>query len=251
MLTKRIIACFDIKDGRTVKGTNFVDLKDAGDPIALAQKYIAAGIDELVFLDISASLESRATIIDLVSKIAEVINVPFAVGGGISTVEHAQKLLHNGADKVSINSSALLNPQLITDIATSFGSQSVIVAIDAKTINDEWQVYTHGGTKTTSMNLFQWAFVAQEHGAGEILFTSMDHDGVKNGFAIDALSKLSTILTIPVIASGGAGKKEHFLEAFNEGFADAALAASVFHYGNIEINDLKKYLSHNGIAMRL
>jgi imidazole glycerol-phosphate synthase subunit HisF len=251
MLTKRIIACFDIKDGRTVKGTNFVDLKDAGDPIALAQKYIASGVDELVFLDISASLESRSTLINLVGKIAEVINVPFAVGGGVSTVDHAQKLLHNGADKVSINSSAISNPQLITDIAKSFGTQSVIVAIDAKTINDGWQVFTHGGTKSTGMDLFQWAHKAQEYGAGEILFTSMDHDGVKNGFAIDALSKLSTILTIPVIASGGAGKKEHFLEAFNDGHADATLAASVFHYGSIEINDLKKYLSHNGIAIRM
>ncbi len=251
MLAKRIIACLDIKNGRTVKGTNFKELKDAGDPIALAQKYVNEGIDELVFLDISASAEKRATLIDLVRKISKKINVPFSVGGGISSKALAHQLLKSGADKISINSSAISNPKLITEIAESFGVQSVIVAIDAKRLNGNWEVYTHGGNNPTGFNLFDWALKAEQLGAGEILFTSMDNDGVKNGFAIEALSKLNTILTIPVIASGGAGQKEHFLEVFKEGKADAALAASVFHFDTIKIEELKMYLSHKGVAIRL
>ncbi len=251
MLSKRIIACLDIKNGRTVKGTHFKNLRDAGDPIELAQKYIADGIDELVFLDIGATIEERSTFIPLVKQIAEVINIPFTVGGGINNLDTAHQLLKNGADKVSINSSAITNPALISAVSQKFGAQSLIVAIDAKCDDGIWKVYSHGGSIDTGLELFHWAKKAETLGAGEILFTSMDHDGVKNGFAIETLSELNTILTIPVIASGGAGQKEHFIEVFKNGKADAALAASVFHYDTIHIKELKMYLSNNGLTIRL
>ncbi len=251
MLTKRIIACLDIKDGRTVKGTNFVDLRDAGDPVDLAHRYAQEGIDELVFLDISATNEERTTLIDLVKKIGEVVNIPFSVGGGINDKKIAYNLLQSGADKVSVNSSAISNPQLITDISSAYGTQCMIVAIDAKQIDSKWYVHTHGGKRNTGIDLFDWAKEAEDRGAGEILFTSMDHDGTKNGFAIDALSKMNSMLSIPIIASGGAGKKEHFLDALKDGVAEAALAASVFHYQEIEVKDLKQYLLKNNIPTRL
>lgn len=250
MLAKRVIACLDIKDGRTVKGTNFVDLKDAGDPVELAARYAREGIDELVFLDISATNEERTTLIDLVKKVGEVINIPFSVGGGINNKDIAYGLLQNGADKVSVNSSAIARPALISDIANAYGTQCVICAIDAKQIDGSWFVHTHGGRKNVGLNLYQWAKQAEDLGAGEILFTSMDHDGTKAGFAIEALSKMNDLLTIPVIASGGAGAKEHFLDALQDGVAEAALAASVFHYQQIDIQELKKYLSENNITIR-
>jgi imidazole glycerol-phosphate synthase subunit HisF len=251
MLTKRIIACLDIKNSRTVKGCNFKDLKDAGDPIELAKKYVDDGIDELVFLDISATEEERSTFIPLVSAIANEINVPFSVGGGINSKKTAHQLLRNGADKVSINSSAIANPGLINDIAEIFGTQSVIVAIDAKCVDGLWMVYSHGGSKPTGLSLFDWAHKAEKLGAGEILFTSIDHDGVKKGYAIEALSELNTIITIPVIASGGAGQKEHFFDVFYYGMADAALASSVFHYGEVGIESLKVYLKNKDLPIRL
>ena len=251
MLTKRIIPCLDIKNGRTVKGVNFIDLKDAGDPVELAKKYAETGADELVFLDISATEEGRKTLIDLVRKVAQTINIPFTVGGGISSVEDVENLLKNGADKVSINSSAVKNPQLINDLAQAFGSQCVVVAIDAKQINGRWTVHLVGGKVATEIDLFDWAKEVETRGAGEILFTSMDNDGTKNGFANDALAKLSTLVNIPVIASGGAGKMQHFLDAFAIGKADAALAASVFHYGEIEIPALKQHLKMQNIEIRL
>lgn len=251
MLTKRIIACLDIKDGRTVKGTNFVQLRDAGDPVELAEIYAKEGIDELVFLDISATNEKRKTFAELVKKIAARINIPFTVGGGISSVADASPLLDAGADKVSINSAAVKNPQLIDDIAKAFGSQFLVVAIDAKKIDNQWTVHTHGGTMPTDKKLFTWAKEAQVRGAGEILFTSMDHDGTKNGFANDALYKLNELLSIPVIASGGAGNKFHFAEAFTLGKVDAALAASVFHFGEIKVPELKLFLKKNNIPVRI
>jgi imidazole glycerol-phosphate synthase subunit HisF len=251
MLAKRVISCLDIKDGRTVKGTNFVELRDAGDPVELAERYAKEGIDELVFLDISATNEGRTTLVDLVRKIGEVINIPFSVGGGINSKDIAYDLLQNGADKVSVNSSAIARPELISDIANAYGTQCMIVAIDAKQIDGKWYVHTHGGRKNVGLDLFEWAKQAEELGAGEILFTSMDHDGTKNGFATEALSKLNGLLTIPVIASGGAGAKEHFLDALKDGVADAALAASVFHYKQIEIQDLKQYLRTNNINVRI
>jgi imidazole glycerol-phosphate synthase subunit HisF len=251
MLAKRVIACLDIKDGRTVKGTNFVDLKDAGDPVELAARYAREGIDELVFLDISATNEERTTLIDLVKKVGEVINIPFSVGGGINNKDIAYNLLQNGADKVSVNSSAIARPELISDIANAYGTQCVICAIDAKQIDGRWYVHTHGGRKNVGLDLYEWAKQAENLGAGEILFTSMDHDGTKAGFAIEALSKMNDLLTIPVIASGGAGAKEHFLDALQDGVAEAALAASVFHYQQIGIQELKKYLSENNITIRL
>jgi imidazole glycerol-phosphate synthase subunit HisF len=251
MLTKRIIPCLDIKNGRTVKGVNFVDLKDAGDPVELAKKYAETGADELVFLDISATEERRKTLIDLVRKVAETINIPFTVGGGISTVEDVEVLLKNGADKVSINSSAVKNPQLINDLAQSFGSQCVVVAIDAKQIDGIWKVHLVGGKVATEIDLFDWVKEVETRGAGEILFTSMDNDGTKNGFANEALAKLSEIVNIPIIASGGAGAMQHFADAFIIGKADAALAASVFHYGEIEIPVLKKELKKQNINVRL
>lgn len=251
MLTKRIIPCLDIKNGRTVKGVNFVDLKDAGDPVELAKKYAETGADELVFLDISATEERRATLIDLVRKVAAAINIPFTVGGGISSIADVDFLLRNGADKISINSSAVKNPDLINEIAAKYGSQCVVVAIDAKQIDGDWIVHLVGGKVPTELNLFDWAKEVEQRGAGEILFTSMNNDGTKNGFANEALAKLSEIVNIPIIASGGAGTMEHFTETFINGKADAALAASVFHYQEIEIPELKKYLKGKEISIRL
>ena len=251
MLTKRIIPCLDIKNGRTVKGVNFVDLKDAGDPVELAKKYAETGADELVFLDISATEERRATLIDLVRKVASAINIPFTVGGGISSVADVDILLRNGADKISINSSAVKNPDLINEIAAKYGSQCVVVAIDAKQIDGDWIVHLVGGKVSTELNLFDWAKEVEQRGAGEILFTSMNNDGTKNGFANEALAKLSEIVTIPIIASGGAGTMEHFANTFINGKADAALAASVFHYQEIEIPELKQFLKDKEISIRL
>ncbi|TDR25660.1 imidazole glycerol phosphate synthase subunit HisF [Flavobacterium cheniae] len=251
MLTKRIIPCLDIKNGRTVKGVNFLDLKDAGDPVELAKKYAETGADELVFLDISATEERRATLIDLVRKVAAAINIPFTVGGGISSVADVDVLLRNGADKVSINSLAVKNPNLINEIAAKYGSQCVVVAIDAKQIDGDWIVHLVGGKVPTELNLFDWAKEVEQRGAGEILFTSMNNDGTKNGFANEALAKLSEIVNIPIIASGGAGTMEHFAETFIIGKADAALAASVFHYQEIEIPELKQFLKNQNIAIRV
>ena len=251
MVTKRIIPCLDIKNGRTVKGINFVDLRDAGDPVELAEIYANEGADELVFLDISATEERRKTLAELVYHVAEKVNIPFTVGGGISSVEDVDILLQNGADKVSINSSAVKNPQLINDLVAKFGSQCIVVAIDAKMIDGEWVVHLVGGKVPTSLNLFDWAKEVETRGAGEILFTSMNHDGTKNGFANKALAKLSTLLNIPIIASGGAGNEQHFIDTFKDGKADAALAASVFHFKEIEIRELKKELRKNGIPVRL
>ena len=251
MLAKRIIPCLDIKNGRTVKGVNFTNLKDAGDPVALAKKYADNGADELVFLDISATEERRKTLSVLVREIAATINIPFTVGGGISSINDVEMLLKNGADKVSINSAAVRNPQLINDLALAFGSQCVVVAIDAKQINKNWMVHLVGGSVATTLNLFDWSKEVEERGAGEILFTSMDSDGTKNGFANEALSHLSQIVNIPIIASGGAGNIQHFIDVFKIGHADAALAASVFHYQEIEIKDLKKQLHLNNIPIRL
>ncbi|GAB5475557.1 MAG: imidazole glycerol phosphate synthase subunit HisF [Maribacter sp.] len=251
MLAKRIVPCLDIKDGRTVKGVNFVDLRDAGDPVELAEIYSREGADELVFLDISATEQKRKTLAELVYRVAEKVSIPFTVGGGISSVEDVDVLLRNGADKISINSSAVKNPQLINDLVAKFGSQCIVVAIDAKKINDRWMVHLVGGKVPTEIELFSWAKEVEQRGAGEILFTSMDHDGTKNGFANEALAKLSTEVNIPIIASGGAGTVEHFTDTFETGKADAALAASVFHFKEIKIKDLKKELHKNGIPVRL
>lgn len=251
MLTKRIIPCLDIKDGRTVKGVNFVDLRDAGDPVALGKQYAQLGADELVFLDISATQEKRRTIHDMVLKVAEQVNIPFTVGGGISSVEDVDDLLHCGADKVSINSSAVKRPELINELSAKFGSQCIVVAIDAKQIEGEWFVHLAGGTIPTNIKLFDWAKEVEERGAGEILFTSMNHDGTKNGFANEALAKLSSLVNIPIIASGGAGTIQHFADTFTIGKADAALAASVFHFGEIPILELKNQLKNKGLAVRL
>lgn len=251
MLTKRIIPCLDIKNGRTVKGVNFVDLRDAGDPVELAAIYAQNGADELVFLDISATEEKRKTLAELVMKVAEKVNIPFTVGGGISSVQDVELLLNSGADKVSINSSAVKNPQLINDLAAKFGSQCIVVAIDAKQIDGDWMVHLVGGKVPTDIKLFDWAKEVEQRGAGEILFTSMDHDGTKNGFANEALAKLGTLVNIPIIASGGAGNMQHFVDTFIDGKADAALAASVFHFKEIDIMDLKKELKNNNIEVRI
>jgi len=251
MLTKRIIPCLDIKDGRTVKGVNFVNIRDAGDPVELAAMYAKQGADELVFLDISATNEGRKTFASLVRDIARHINIPFTVGGGISSVSDVAPLLEAGADKVSINSAAVRNPDLIDELSRAFGSQCIVLAVDARRIDNHWVVHTHGGKKPTEKKLFSWAKEGQGRGAGEILFTSMDHDGTKQGFAIDALKKLHDLLTIPVIASGGAGEAGHFMDAFVLGRADAALAASIFHFGEVSIPDLKRYLKDKGIDVRL
>lgn len=251
MLTKRIIPCLDIKNGRTVKGVNFVDLRDAGDPVELAKQYAKLGADELVFLDISATLEGRKTMHDMVLKVAEQVNIPFTVGGGISSIEDVDALLQCGADKISINSSAVKRPELINELSSKFGSQCVVVAIDAKQINKEWIVHLAGGTIPTALNLFDWAKEVEQRGAGEILFTSMNNDGTKAGFANDALAKLSQSVNIPIIASGGAGSVQHFVDTFEKGKADAALAASVFHFGEIELLDLKRELKKQDIAVRL
>ncbi|MEG1634864.1 MAG: imidazole glycerol phosphate synthase subunit HisF [Rikenellaceae bacterium] len=251
MVAKRIIPCLDIKDGQTVKGINFVNLINVGDPVELGRKYAEEGADELVYLDISATQEGRKTFVSLVERIAENINIPFTVGGGISSIDDAAKLLLAGADKITINSSAVANPQLINDIAERYGSQFVVVAIDAlMDSNGRWGVTTHGGKKKSDKELFSWALEAQQRGAGEILFTSMNHDGTKNGYPIDTFKKLSTILTIPIIASGGAGCADHIVEVLSEGAADAALAASIFHYGEITISDLKNKLREKGINVR-
>jgi imidazole glycerol-phosphate synthase subunit HisF len=251
MLTKRIIPCLDIKDGRTVKGVNFVNIRDAGDPVELGASYAQQGADELVFLDISATNEQRKTFASLVKDIARHINIPFTVGGGISSIADVAPLLEAGADKVSINSAAVRNPALIDELSKAFGAQCIVVAIDARTIQNQWIVHTHGGKQPTDKKLFSWAKEAQQRGAGEILFTSMDHDGTKAGFAIDALNKLHTLLDIPVIASGGAGVKEHFIDAFVLGRADAALAASIFHFGEVHIPELKQFLKRNAIQVRI
>ncbi|MEQ3690521.1 MAG: imidazole glycerol phosphate synthase subunit HisF [Flavobacterium sp.] len=251
MLTKRIIPCLDIKNGRTVKGVNFIDLKDAGDPVELAKKYAETGADELVFLDISATEECRKTLVDLVREVAKAINIPFTVGGGISSVDDVEILLKNGADKASINSSAVKRPELINELAAAFGSQCIVVAIDAKQIDGEWMVHLVGGKVPTAIKLFDWAKEVEKRGAGEILFTSMNNDGTKNGFANEALVKLSELVNIPIIASGGAGNKQHFADTFIHGKADAALAASVFHFQEIEIPELKEFLKKQNITIRL
>jgi cyclase len=251
VLTKRIIPCLDIKDGRTVKGVNFINIRDAGDPVELGAAYAKQGADELVFLDISATNEERKTFAHLVKDIARHINIPFTVGGGITSVADVAPLLEAGADKVSVNSSAVKNPQLIDELSRAFGAQCIVLAIDARKVDNQWIVHTHGGKRPTEKKLFTWAKEGQERGAGEILFTSMDHDGTKNGFANDPLEKLHHLLNIPVVASGGAGKMEHFIDAFILGKADAALAASIFHFGEIKVPDLKSFLHQKNINVRL
>ncbi|SFD68614.1 imidazole glycerol phosphate synthase subunit HisF [Thermophagus xiamenensis] len=251
MLSKRIIPCLDIRNGKTVKGVKFLDIKEVGDPVELGALYARQGADELVFLDITASHEKRKTFADLVLRIAQHINIPFTVGGGISELKDAEILLNAGADKISINSSAVRNPQLISDMAKHFGSQFVVVAIDAKQVeDDDWVVTVNGGRIPTEKRLFSWAREAEDRGAGEILFTSMDHDGVKKGFANEALARLSEELSIPIIASGGAGAKEHFKDVFTIGKADAGLAASIFHFNEIPIPELKDYLRSHNIPVR-
>jgi len=251
MLTKRIIPCLDIKDGRTVKGTNFVDLRDAGDPVELGALYARQGADELVFLDITATIEKRKTLADLVKRIARHINIPFTVGGGISNIDDVKVLLDSGADKISVNTAAFKNPQLINDLANEFGSQCVVLAIDTrKEADGEWYVYLNGGRTKTDMECFDWAKHAVMLGAGEILLTSMNHDGTKQGFALDITKLLADNLPVPVIASGGGGKMEHFRDVFQKAGADAALAASIFHFKEIEIGDLKRYLLKQGMAIR-
>lgn len=251
MLTKRIIPCLDIKNGRTVKGVHFVNLRDAGDPVMLAKHYAEVGADELVFLDISATIEGRKTMRDMVLKVAEQVNIPFTVGGGISSVNDVDMMLKSGADKIAINSSAVKRPALINELSQKFGSQCVVVAIDAKQIEGKWLVYLAGGNIPTELDLFEWALEVEKRGAGEILFTSMDHDGTKSGFANEALAKLSDSVHIPIIASGGAGEVEHFIEVFKRGKSDAALAASVFHFDEIPIPALKKELKENMIEVRI
>lgn len=251
MLKKRIIPCLDIMNGRTVKGINFVGIKDAGDPIELAKKYVQEGADELVFLDITATIENRTTLLQLVERIASEINIPFTVGGGISTVEDVSKLLNAGADKVSVNSSAVKNPTLLTEIATTFGSQCLVLAIDTKFEENEWKVFVHGGRTPTKLTTVAWAQQAETLGAGEILLTSMNNDGTKEGFALDITNQVSAAINIPVIASGGAGTKKHFKEVFEKTKATGALAASIFHYGEIPIPELKNYLNKKNIAVRL
>jgi cyclase len=250
MLAKRIIPCLDIKDGRTVKGVNFVDLKDAGDPVELGKRYCDEGADELVFLDITATHEKRKTLAALAKNIAQHLNIPFTIGGGISSVNDASYLLEAGADKISINSAAVKNPNLINQLADTFGNQFVVVAIDAKQINGEWFVFLNGGRLPTDIPLLQWAKEAENRGAGEILFTSMDHDGTKNGFACQALAEMSDLVGIPIIASGGAGNIDHFSEVFTVGKADAGLAASIFHFNEVNIPELKQALKSSGISVR-
>ncbi|MDZ7605643.1 MAG: imidazole glycerol phosphate synthase subunit HisF [Cyclobacteriaceae bacterium] len=251
MLTKRIIPCLDIKDGRTVKGVNFVQLRDAGDAVEQAAIYADQGADELVFLDITATLENRKTLVELVRRVAKQINIPFTVGGGISTVQDVSALLNAGADKISVNSSAVRRPELVDELALQFGSQCVVVAIDTKNYGERNIVHTHGGRTPTEIITESWAREVQERGAGEILLTSMDHDGTKAGFAIELTAKISGALHIPVIASGGAGTMEHFYDVFTNGAADAALAASIFHFKEIPIPSLKKYLGDRGLPIRI
>ncbi len=251
MLAKRIIPCLDVRDGQTVKGVNFVNIREVGDPVELGAAYAAQGADELVFLDITASHEGRKTFVELVKRIARHVDIPFTVGGGIGELSDIEALLSAGADKVSINSAAIKNPELIDQMALNFGSQFVVVAIDAKDENGSWTTYINGGRIPTGNELFSWAKEAEDRGAGEILFTSMNHDGTKNGFACEALALLSDSLSIPVIASGGAGNMEHYAEVFTRGKADAGLAASIFHFKEITIPQLKKYLNERDIPVRL
>jgi len=250
MLAKRIIACLDIKDGRTVKGINFLDLRDAGDPVELGKVYSIQGIDELGFLDITASHEKRKTLAALAKAVAKNINIPFTIGGGVSSVDDARILLESGADKVSINSAAVKSPQLISQLALEFGSQFVVLAVDGRLTESGWEVFVQGGRIATGINMMNWIRQAETLGAGEILFTSMNHDGMKTGFAVEALRFISETISIPVIASGGAGTMDHFVDVFTAGKADAALAASIFHYGEIRIGDLKAYLHEKGIPVR-
>ena len=251
MLTKRIIPCLDIKEGRTVKGVNFVNLKDAGDPVELASTYAKEGADELAFLDITATIEKRKTLVELVKNVAKEVNIPFTVGGGISTLKDVSILLNTGADKVSINSSAVRNPNLINELAAEFGNQSLVVALDTRYVDGEHIVHTHGGRTPTEKRTMVWAKEVQERGAGEVLLTSMDHDGTKTGFACKLTARLSNLLTIPIIASGGAGNMEHFINIFKEGEADAGLAASIFHYKEVSIPSLKRKLWLNNISVRI
>ena len=250
MLTKRIIPCLDVKNGRTVKGVNFENLRDAGDPVELAKVYAEEGADELVFLDIAATLENRKTLADLVKRVAQQVNIPFTVGGGISSVEDVSILLKSGADKVSVNSSAVRRPELINELSAEFGSQCIVVAVDTKMYDGEPRVHTHGGTKPTELNTIEWVSEVVRRGAGEILLTSMDHDGVKQGFANGILAKISESVHVPIIASGGAGSMEHFYDTFTVGKADAGLAASIFHFKEIGIPELKQYLKTKNVPMR-
>ena len=252
MITKRIIPCLDVKDGRTVKGINFVGLRDVGDAGELGAEYARQGADELVYLDISATVEGRGTFVNLVRRISERINIPFTVGGGISSLDDAARLLDAGADKISINSAAVRNPGLIDEIACKYGSQFVVLAVDAKRVNgDRWQITTHGGRQMTDIELFSWLKEGQERGAGEILLTSMDHDGTKAGYPCELFARLSEVLTIPIIASGGAGSAEDIAAVLSEGRADAALAASIFHYGEMTVGELKSRLRQMGIDVRV
>ncbi|MFZ6665748.1 imidazole glycerol phosphate synthase subunit HisF [Peijinzhouia sedimentorum] len=251
MLTKRIIPCLDIKDGRTVKGVNFVELRDAGDPVEQATIYAREGADELVFLDISATVEKRKTLVELVKKVASQINIPFTVGGGITSIEDVSALLASGADKITINSSAVKDPSLVDRLALEFGSQCIVVAIDTRLVGDQNLVHTHGGRQATEIETIAWAKEVQERGAGEIMLTSMDHDGTKAGFACELTSRISSLLNIPIIASGGAGNESHFVDVFTKGKADAALAASIFHFNEIRIPALKQYLRDQKIPVRL
>lgn len=250
MLKKRIIPCLDIKDGRTVKGIRFKELRDAGDPVELARNYAEESADELVFLDISASIEARKTTRKLVRDIALEINIPFTVGGGISSLSDAAQIIESGADKISLNSAAIHRPELISEVASEFGCQCVVLAVDFRKIDDDYYVYTHGGTWPTGLKLFNWLKTAESCGIGELLLTSMDHDGTRNGFALDLYKSLKHRIQVPLIASGGAGSREDFSDVFRSGAADAALAASVFHYGNIRIPELKNYLKQENIAVR-
>jgi len=250
MLKKRIIPCLDIKDGRTVKGINFVSLRDAGDPVVLAKKYVEQGADELVFLDITATVENRSAQLDMIAKIAAAINIPFTVGGGVQSVEDARKMITAGADKVGINSAAVKQPEVITAMANEFGSQCVVVAIDTKLVNNEWIVYVQGGRKETALKTLEWCKEAEQLGAGEILLTSMNNDGTKKGFALDITCEVAKSVNIPVIASGGAGTLKHFKEVFTTTRATGGLAASIFHFGEISIVDLKQYLNNSGVAIR-
>ena len=251
MLAKRIIPCLDIKDGRTVKGINFVNLRDAGDPVELGKLYAAQGADELVFLDITATYEKRKTLSNLAKRIAEHLNIPFTIGGGIRSSQDVETMLSSGADKISVNSAVVRNPSLINELALNFGSQCIVVAVDAKVVAGEWIVHLSGGRIPTKRKLLDWTKEAEQRGAGEILFTSMNHDGTKNGFANEALAMLSEELSIPIIASGGAGKMEHFYDVFTKGKADAGLAASIFHFREIGIPDLKQYLANRNIPVRI
>jgi len=251
MLTKRIIPCLDIRDGQTVKGINFINIRDAGDPVKLGKSYVEQGADELIFLDITATIENRQTFARLVEKIALNVNIPFTVGGGIRSEVDVSRLLDAGADKITINSAAVADPNLIDVLANRFGSQCVVLAIDAKKENDNWTVYVHGGRIATEINALEWAKEAVHRGAGEILLTSMNHDGTKNGYALDITSQMSETLSVPIIASGGAGTHQHFIDVFTKGKADAALAASIFHFSEIPIPELKQFLNRNNIAVRL